>query len=332
MRSIRLPETDRRIRHRATLLSLLLLAAVSVRAGETAELSTVFVDEARDREVPVRIVYPTELTGPRPVVLISHGLGGNTEAMEYLGTYLAEGGWVAVHMQHRGSDASVWEGHSGRAARRVLRASLADVSNAIARFEDPAFVLDALAELQDGDGPIAGRLDLGHVGFAGHSYGARGALVIAGERIGPLAASFRDPRVDAVVALSPSLPRYGEPDYGDVEVPVLHVTGTEDGDPLAQGDGFDPDQRIEPFRRIEGVEQYLLVLDDADHSTFSGRRLDSRREKPLDRRHTALVVEATRLFLETTVRGHAGSRTRLIEAFPTLLADGDRWAHRPAEE
>ena len=124
--------------------------------------------------VPVRIVYQ-EIGGrrnspgriARPVVhLISHGLGGNTEAMEYLGTYLAEGGWVAVHMQHRGSDASVWEGHSGRAARRALRASLADVSNAIARFEDPGLRPETRSlSCRTETAPIAGRLDLGHVGL-----------------------------------------------------------------------------------------------------------------------------------------------------------------------
>ena len=39
-----------------------------------------------------------------PVVLFSHGLGGSREGYGYLGSYWAAHGYVAVHLQHIGSD------------------------------------------------------------------------------------------------------------------------------------------------------------------------------------------------------------------------------------
>lgn len=311
-----------------TLLALLCLLFPPIAdAAAIAEYETTFTDSVRDRVLPIRIVHPAPLAAEHPVVLVSHGLGGSTEAMRYLGDHLARAGWIVVHLQHPGSDAAVLAGRRGRAALAALRRSLRDPDDALQRFRDPAFVLDALAEQGGGDGLLAGHLDLDRVAFAGHSYGARGALVAAGERIGPEALSFREPRIDAVVALSPNLPRRGEPDYGEVAVPILHVTGTEDGDPLARGRGFDPLRRTQPFERIEGVDQYLLVLDGADHATFGGRRLGTADERPGDRHHAEQVAEATRLFLDARLRGDARAREALVDAFP----EAARWSVKPAD-
>src|SRR5581483_4684895 len=69
-----------------------------------------WVDAKRHRDVPVKIYYPKTGDGPFPVIVFSHGLGGSREGYEYLGNYWASHGYVSVHLQHLGSDDSVWKG------------------------------------------------------------------------------------------------------------------------------------------------------------------------------------------------------------------------------
>src|SRR3954469_17976311 len=41
-------------------------------------------DAARNRDVPAKIHFPSDSTGPFPVIIFSHGLGGTREGYEYL--------------------------------------------------------------------------------------------------------------------------------------------------------------------------------------------------------------------------------------------------------
>src|SRR5450432_1692671 len=50
-------------------------------------------DPSRNREVPVKIYFPTEGNGPFPVVIFSHGLGGTREGYEYLARQWAANGY-----------------------------------------------------------------------------------------------------------------------------------------------------------------------------------------------------------------------------------------------
>src|SRR5450432_2590905 len=67
-------------------------------------------DSARNRAVPVKIYFPTDGSGPFPVIIFSHGLGGTRETYEYLGRQWAANGYVSVHLQHIGTDDSAWRG------------------------------------------------------------------------------------------------------------------------------------------------------------------------------------------------------------------------------
>src|SRR5579864_3734392 len=67
-----------------------------------------FHDAARNRDLPLRIYLPTN-TAPEPVVLFSHGLGGTRAGSIFLGEHWAARGYVAVFLQHPGSDDSVWK-------------------------------------------------------------------------------------------------------------------------------------------------------------------------------------------------------------------------------
>ncbi len=82
------------------------LAPVTGSEGASVELAV--HDEARQREVPLRVYLPAGAK-PSPVVLFSHGLGGTRDNCVYLGKHWAARGYVAVFLQHPGSDDSVWK-------------------------------------------------------------------------------------------------------------------------------------------------------------------------------------------------------------------------------
>ena len=85
-------------------------------AGPSFEAETVewtVRDAARDRDIPLRVYLPA-LRAAEPVVLFSHGLGGSRDGCSYLGQHWAARGYVAVFLQHPGSDDSVWRDKSSK--------------------------------------------------------------------------------------------------------------------------------------------------------------------------------------------------------------------------
>ena len=73
-----------------------------------------WVDAKRQRAVPVRLHWPAEAGSPAasvPLVVFSHGIGGSRVGYSYLGRHLASLGWACLHVQHVGSDRSLWGGN-----------------------------------------------------------------------------------------------------------------------------------------------------------------------------------------------------------------------------
>src|SRR6478735_4138978 len=80
----------------------------ALKAGQTTPQDFAVTDDARHREIPVRVYLPEGKTAA-PVVLFSHGLGGSRENSPYLGQHWAARGYAVVFMQHAGSDEKVWK-------------------------------------------------------------------------------------------------------------------------------------------------------------------------------------------------------------------------------
>jgi predicted dienelactone hydrolase len=135
------------------------------------------VDASRSRTLPIRLYLPDKGLDPRPVVLFSHGLGGSREAAGFLGQHLASWGYVAVHIQHPGSDESVWAGLTSRAeAIAALKEAVKDVRVSIDRFKDVPFAVDRLEEMNAPGGALAvqgAALQGGHRLFAEQADGPR---------------------------------------------------------------------------------------------------------------------------------------------------------------
>src|SRR6185369_15465404 len=85
---------------------------LAVGAGANpSQIDLTVHDAGRDRDIPLRVYLPTNSV-PAPVILFSHGLGGSRAGSVFLGEHWAARGYVAVFVQHPGSDDSVWRNPS----------------------------------------------------------------------------------------------------------------------------------------------------------------------------------------------------------------------------
>jgi predicted dienelactone hydrolase len=241
---------------------------------KVATLSETWTDAARDREVPVKIYYPEEGDGPFPVIVFSHGLGGTREGYEYLGRHWASYGYVSVHLQHKGSDDSVWKGKLK--PMEAMRNATKDLLNSVNRPKDVSFVVDRLEKIDAESSPLKNKLDLKHLGMSGHSYGAWTTLAIAGESAAGLVKEeplLADSRFKAAIAMSAPVPGSKRKElldkaFSGVKIPVFHMTGTLDDSPI--GETKASERRL-PFDHIACGDQYLVTFNGGDHMIFGGR-------------------------------------------------------------
>lgn len=309
------------------LVVLALLAALGNALAAPFESKTgAFDDVARKRKIPYRVYFPSPLIGEHPVIIFSHGLGGSRDGYPQFGAQLSSHGFIVIHIQHPGSDSSLIEGVRSRvAAQLALNESVRWPINAVNRFLDVPYVVAQLPRLNEQDKVLKGHLNLQALGIAGHSYGAISTMVAAGERIGAKNQSFKVPEIKAGVLMSPSPPREeADPKlvYADVNVPLFHMTGTEDVS-LVEGRDLQAKDRLVPYRTLTIPDQYLLVLEGADHATFSGRRIGSREESPEDAEHLKAALNGALVFFQAYLSGNADAKKWLRERYKTTLKPGD---------
>ncbi len=243
-----------------------------------------FVDPARDgRAIPYKIYYPDAVAdgaaagfaAPYPLIIWSHGLGGTRDGASFIARYVAAHGYILAHIQHDGTDDSLWRnenGHPWDAIRRKMPVPWEVVKN---RYLDVHVALDSLTEMLGNDPAIAPIIDMAQIGMSGHSFGALTTQVMAGQAVGKGANPefFTDPRFKAGILYSP-VPNFRldipvEDIYGPIGIPLLHMTGTNDESPV---EGFGHDKRIEVWNHANGPEQHLITIAGADHMVFNGSR------------------------------------------------------------
>jgi len=293
----------------------------------TKTIYSTFYDESRKRDVPYKVYYPDELNGTYPVIIFSHGLGGSVETADYLGEHLSRNGYICFHIQHKGSDDSIWKGAKTiKEFYEKLKESLKDYNNAVNRFKDIPFVVDEIFKLNYNSNVLKGHLDTVNVGIIGHSYGSRSVMIAAGEKVGKGLYSFKEPRIKVGIPLSPSLPENPPKDlsksYEDIDIPLFHITGTEDGDPLKRRKDFSPSDRTLPYKNIKTSQQYLLVLYKAVHMTFSARRKLSN-DDPYYDEHLESVKKGVTAFLNLYLKKNESEGKWLKNDFRKTLNSKD---------
>jgi predicted dienelactone hydrolase len=286
-------------------------------------LDLVVRDEGRQRDIPLRVFLPAAAL-KAPVVLFSHGLGGSRENSPYLGQHWGARGFVVVYLQHPGSDEDVWKDRP-RAERLAALQREASIENFRLRVQDVKVVLDQLERWNESSGhPLAGRLDLARVGMSGHSFGAVTTQAVSGESYPLVGTRFTDGRIRAALAMSPSVPRQGDPAeaFGKVEIPWMLMTGTSDVAPIGNADVA---SRLRVFPSLPAGDKYELVLADAEHSAFGDRPLPGD-QKPRNPNHHRAILALSTAFWDAYLRGDAAARAWLQGVRPrSVLEERDRW-------
>ena len=279
-------------------------------------------DATRDRDIPVKVYLPAE-KGPVPVVLFSHGLGGTREGSMFLGVHWAERGYVAVFLQHPGSDDSVWRGKQlvdGAASMEKA----ASIQNFNLRVKDVPAVLDRLAVWNgDATSPLVGRMNLGKVGMSGHSFGAVTTEAVSGEAFmgRPV---FTDKRITAAIAFSPSSPKMGTPAkaFGDVKIPWMLMTGTKDVAPIGNQDVA---SRLAVYDNLMVPEKYEVVLNNAEHSVFTDRALPGDKE-PRNPNHHRVILALSTAFWDAYLKDDPAAMAWLNSQAPRDVMEAeDAW-------
>lgn len=286
-------------------------------------LDLVVNDTGRQRAIPVLVYLPPQKSSA-PVVLFSHGLGGSCEGNAYLGQHWAARGYMAVFVQHPGSDTSVWQGKP-LSERMTAMKHAASLWNLLLRIKDIPAVLDQLERWNAADGhALARRLDLKRVGMSGHSFGAATTQAVSGQRTARGKSTFTDPRIIAAIMFSPNSPRRGSAKqaFSKVRIPWMLMTGTKDIG-LISGAGLE--SRLAVFPALPPGGKYELVLYRAEHSAFTERSLPGDTEKRNPNHHRAILALST-AFWDTWLRRDAAAKAWLDGGDPrSVLEKDDRW-------
>ena len=285
-------------------------------------------DLRRQRTVPVRIRWP-QGSAPAsgwPVVIYSHGLGGSREGGDVWGSAWAAAGLVVVHLQHVGSDMDAALGVVNSLPGRAALRKLGSADQLLARLQDVLFALDEIARRKAIDKSWRFVRD-DAVGMAGHSFGAHTTLGVGGQSY-PGHPGIKEPRIAALIALSPALPARGDPvqAFAAVKKPTLCITGTRDDDVV--GTNATAEKRAAVFGALPQGNKAMLLLKDADHTTFGGRSVNSALDRggqsraagilprevltaQLQPQHHALVASISTDWWRAHLMGDAGAKARL---------------------
>ncbi|WP_183574188.1 alpha/beta hydrolase family protein [Methylorubrum rhodinum] len=278
-----------------------------------------WVDARRDRRVPARLYWPSpgSPAAPVPLIVFPHGLGHSRTGYSYLGRHWAANGTASLHVQHVGSDGSVWAGNPFEILDRVNVA--ADEREAIARAADVSFALDRIL---DKDSFFAAFIDRTRIVSAGHSYGATTILIVGGARVVRNGRTLdrSDSRFKAGIVIS-APPFYGERDLpavlASVTMPTFHVTATEDVIALP-GRRSPVQDRLDVYAAIGTTRKALAVFEGGSHSIFTDRSLTGgARLNPQVKRATA---DGALTFLDLAFRGDPSPLAEWSETWRPILA------------
>lgn len=276
------------------------LPNLSRRGRFTAKKQTLkFFDIARRRLLSTDIYLPN-VRSSVPVIVISHGIGTDSNNFRYLANHLAANGFAVVVPNHPGSDTKQVQSLMNGSASEV-----AQPEEFINRPLDVKFVLNELEKLNKTDSRLNNVLDLQRIGVFGQSFGGYTALALAGAKINlekiqqncnqkalkqtwnmslllqcrmqelqqnkPVKQyNLYDERVKAVIAVNPITSIiFGETGLSEIKTPVMMVASSEDTVAPALY------EQILPFSWISNPQKYLVQMEGATHFSAIGDGKDS---------------------------------------------------------
>ena len=307
---------------------LALVATLAARQGDydplrvpearITSLTLEVKDTVRERVLPLRIYQPVAAK-PAPVILFSHGLGGSRDANAYLGNHWAKRGYLAVFVQHPGSDEGLWKNWPQDERMAAMNRG-ASVTSFLERTKDIPAVIDALMLWNDEAGnPMSGRMDLKHLGMSGHSFGSVTTQALAGQAGPGGKARFLESRISAAVMMSPSIPAAGDPAaaFASIRMPCLLLTGTEDSSAFRN---MGAEDRLKVFPNLRNAPAWQVVFDKAVHQSFGDRGQEGNR-------YHAAILALTTAFWDAELRGDRRAKAWLNgDGARSVLKPEDRWS------
>lgn len=259
-----------------------------------------YEDTKRDRPVVVEIWYPTDRVGPIdqpedpvwvhpneirdvppsigkfPLIMMSHGHGGDRRDRSWLVEYLVKNGYMVASVEHYGNS---WRSYNPLLSLRFWE-----------RARDVTFAITSLLK----DPFFKKQIDPSRIGFIGYSLGGMTGLALGGAKaqnvreiviqqqelfkeidlelikqidFSEAHGNFIDKRIKALVLLSPAAFVFPEKSFKSVKVPVALVA--------SEGDEVLPFQE-HALKIIEYLAPAKLKLlrDKASHYVFLNRVSD----------------------------------------------------------
>jgi dienelactone hydrolase len=232
-------------------------------------------DAARHAEIHVRLLFP-KTAGRFPVIVFSPDNRDSRECCEALVRDWASHGYAIIQFTRAEVLRTEKRANSVQTVRfnRAIR-DRAGGPQPGTRALDVTSVIDSLADLQTRFPGLRGKFDSAHIGVAGNAAGAVAAEAIAGallELPGQSRSNLADPRVRAVVCISPQGPGQSgltEQSFDQLILPYLGVTGDRDTAPAKFAAAA---WHKAPFQRSQPGEKYeLFVHGDEETSIVSER-------------------------------------------------------------
>jgi dienelactone hydrolase len=249
--------------------------------------------------------------GRRPVVLVVPGINIGQDSYRWLAEQLVDAGFVAVTFDLVGE---LMPGHYGTTPGLDLDAVTPATYGSRPTTPSLRAIHDALAELDSGDGPLGGQLDLDRIAWVGHSAGGSAAIQSS--------SSQWFPELRAVVAygchagVSTAL---GWPESSVVTspatVPFLLMGGRRDGviagSAARYGDTDSTEQslltRTFDESLVSSADAVLVEWTDATHFTLADP-IDSTTARSFLDEEPGPAGDATRTLVASTLidflRGH----------------------------
>ncbi len=290
---------------------------------------------SQTRKVPIKVYLPAQQQTKTPVVLFSHGLGGSREGFKHGGEHWARRGYVAVFIQHPGSDESVWKGKALGQRMNAMREA-ASAQNLLSRIDDVKAVIDWLETLQNqsasnsskaklvqadiaSEKKLASLIDFARIGMSGHSFGAITTQMVSGQSPAVATQQPTDSRISAAVVLSPSPPKLGQPEryFGKVTIPWFLMTGTKDDSPIGDQSA---ESRLTVFPALPAGDKYQVVFDGGTHA-FLGERAGALSQSAQESSHAQATVALSTAFWDAFLRNDEAAKNWLNGTGPQSVLD-----------